>query len=151
MTSYLAKIIIVRTNDFYYTCSDNNDPAYSICICLRPGRYLCMFKYLMWLQVFFSGQQTPQTINSPGPRLVLLFKAGSKSASGFKAQYRFETGECWTKKVKTSRYHCHLKFIYFNEIDEWNIFVVWIWATTASSALYRGISIKLIFVAFCKM
>jgi len=39
----------------------------------------------------FCGQQTPQTINSPGPRLVLLFKAGSKSASGFKAQYRFET------------------------------------------------------------
>ena len=38
------------------------------------------------------GQASPQTINSPGPRLVLLFKAGMKSASGFKAQYRFETG-----------------------------------------------------------
>eukprot|EP00090_Calanus_glacialis_P014380 TRINITY_DN23170_c0_g1_i1.p1 TRINITY_DN23170_c0_g1~~TRINITY_DN23170_c0_g1_i1.p1 ORF type:complete len:870 (-),score=100.53 TRINITY_DN23170_c0_g1_i1:1263-3872(-) len=39
----------------------------------------------------FCGQTTPQTINSPGPRLVLLFKAGSKPGSGFKAQYRFET------------------------------------------------------------
>lgn len=40
-----------------------------------------------------QNQQPPQTIYSPGPRLVLLFKAGSKPGSGFKAQYRFETGK----------------------------------------------------------
>lgn len=43
--------------------------------------------------LLIPGQQTPQTIYSPGPRLVLLFKAGSKPGSGFKAQYRFETGK----------------------------------------------------------
>ncbi len=38
------------------------------------------------------GKSTPQEIHSPGPRLVLLFKAGPKPGSGFKANYRFETG-----------------------------------------------------------
>jgi len=39
----------------------------------------------------FCGTRTPNEIHSPGPRLVILFKAGSKPGSGFKANYRFET------------------------------------------------------------
>jgi len=39
----------------------------------------------------FCGKKTPSEIHSPGPRLVILFKAGSKPGSGFKANYRFET------------------------------------------------------------
>ena len=39
----------------------------------------------------FCGKALPQTVQSPGPRLVLLFNAGSKSGSGFKARFRFET------------------------------------------------------------
>ena len=59
----------------------------------------------------FTGQQTPQTINSPGPRLVLLFKAGSKSASGFKAQYRFETGKIDMVLIVTTG-HCYQSIRY---------------------------------------
>jgi len=39
----------------------------------------------------FCGKETPPTIHSPGPRLVLLFKGGETAGSGFKAQYTFET------------------------------------------------------------
>ena len=39
----------------------------------------------------FAGKETPPSINSPGPRLVLLFKGGDTAGSGFKAQYTFET------------------------------------------------------------
>ncbi|XP_023327852.1 dorsal-ventral patterning tolloid-like protein 1 isoform X2 [Eurytemora carolleeae] len=39
----------------------------------------------------FCGKTTPTVINSTGPRLVILFKAGSKPGSGFKANYYFET------------------------------------------------------------
>ena len=44
---------------------------------------------------FYLGQKTPKKINSPGPRLVILFKAGSKSGAGFKANYSFETGNIY--------------------------------------------------------
>ena len=39
----------------------------------------------------FCGKEQPQTVQTPGPRLVLLFNAGSRSGSGFKARFRFET------------------------------------------------------------
>ena len=39
----------------------------------------------------FCGKDQPQTVQTPGPRLVLLFNAGSRSGSGFKARFRFET------------------------------------------------------------
>jgi len=39
----------------------------------------------------FCGANPPEEIHSPGPRLVILFKAGSKPGVGFKANYRFET------------------------------------------------------------
>ena len=80
-----------------------------------------------WLQTHdtrsFAGQQTPQTINSPGPRLVLLFKAGSKSASGFKAQYRFETGEdffnCCLFIFSFSHNEIHLLMMYSLSGSRW--------------------------------
>ena len=40
----------------------------------------------------YLGANPPEEIHSPGPRLVILFKAGSKPGVGFKANYRFETG-----------------------------------------------------------
>jgi hypothetical protein len=54
-----------------------------------------------------AGKTTPQEIHSPGPRLVLLFKAGPKPGSGFKANYRFETGTSTTlyvlqEKIRTA-------------------------------------------------
>ena len=42
--------------------------------------------------IIYLGKTTPTVINSTGPRLVILFKAGSKPGSGFKANYYFETG-----------------------------------------------------------
>ena len=64
--------------------------------CGEKSFYFGSLSLFFQQSLFFvvPGQASPQTINSPGPRLVLLFKAGMKSASGFKAQYRFETGEC---------------------------------------------------------
>jgi hypothetical protein len=41
----------------------------------------------------FCGKSVPGEVKTPGPRLVLLFNAGSKPGSGFKARYAFETGE----------------------------------------------------------
>ena len=32
----------------------------------------------------FCGKDLPQTVQTPGPRLVLLFNAGARSGSGFK-------------------------------------------------------------------
>ena len=71
--------------------------------------------------LLIPGQQTPQTIYSPGPRLVLLFKAGSKPGSGFKAQYRFETGKkpfCIQAFTQPGRLEKKLKceMIYFQNI-----------------------------------
>ena len=40
----------------------------------------------------FCGKSVPGEVKTPGPRLVLLFNAGSKPGSGFKARYAFETG-----------------------------------------------------------
>ena len=47
----------------------------------------------------FCGKSLPDRIKTPGPRLVLLFNAGSRPGSGFKATFHFETGEflCWRK------------------------------------------------------
>lgn len=39
----------------------------------------------------FCGRTAPPVVTTPGPRLVLLFKAGSKPGSGFKANFKFET------------------------------------------------------------
>ena len=39
----------------------------------------------------FCGRTPPPVVKTPGPRLVLLFKAGIKPGSGFKASYNFET------------------------------------------------------------
>jgi len=39
----------------------------------------------------FCGRTAPPMVKTPGPRLVLLFKAGSKPGSGFKANFKFET------------------------------------------------------------
>jgi hypothetical protein len=39
----------------------------------------------------FCGDTNPPQVKTPGPRLVLLFKAGSKAGSGFKANFKFET------------------------------------------------------------
>ena len=39
----------------------------------------------------FCGRTPPPTVKTPGPRLVLLFKAGAKPGSGFKANFKFET------------------------------------------------------------
>ena len=39
----------------------------------------------------FCGRTTPRTVKTEGPRLVLLFKAGAKPGSGFKANFKFET------------------------------------------------------------
>ncbi len=41
----------------------------------------------------FCGKDLPERVKTPGPRLVLLFNAGSRPGSGFKATYHFETGE----------------------------------------------------------
>ena len=41
----------------------------------------------------FCGKSVPGEVKTPGPRLVLLFNAGSKPGSGFKARYAFETGQ----------------------------------------------------------
>ena len=49
------------------------------------------FQHHFHLQIYL-GKTTPTVINSTGPRLVILFKAGSKPGSGFKANYYFETG-----------------------------------------------------------
>ena len=39
----------------------------------------------------FCGRETPPTVKTEGPRLVLLFKAGQKPGSGFKGNFKFET------------------------------------------------------------
>ena len=39
----------------------------------------------------FCGRSTPPIVKTEGPRLVLLFKAGAKPGSGFKANFKFET------------------------------------------------------------
>lgn len=39
----------------------------------------------------FCGKTLPPEVKTPGPRLVLLFKSGSKPGSGFKAMFNFET------------------------------------------------------------
>ncbi len=39
----------------------------------------------------FCGDANPNPVKTPGPRLVLLFKAGNKPGIGFKANFRFET------------------------------------------------------------
>ena len=40
----------------------------------------------------FCGTDLPQEVETPGPRLVLLFNSGNKPAQGFKAKFTFETG-----------------------------------------------------------
>ena len=39
----------------------------------------------------FCGKDMPELVKTPGPRLVLLFNAGKRSGSGFKARFHFET------------------------------------------------------------
>ncbi len=39
------------------------------------------------------GAALPPVVRSPGPRLVLLFNAGARPGSGFKAKFHFETGQ----------------------------------------------------------
>ncbi|XP_059082755.1 cubilin-like isoform X2 [Tigriopus californicus] len=39
----------------------------------------------------FCGKSIPTRVKTPGPRLVLLFNAGTRPGSGFKAKFRFET------------------------------------------------------------
>ncbi len=39
----------------------------------------------------YCGKDLPERIKTPGPRLVLLFNAGSRPGSGFKATFHFET------------------------------------------------------------
>ena len=41
----------------------------------------------------FCGTDLPEEVETPGPRLVLLFNSGNKPAQGFKAKFTFETGE----------------------------------------------------------
>ena len=41
----------------------------------------------------FCGTDLPPEVESPGPRLVLLFISGNKPAHGFKAKFAFETGK----------------------------------------------------------
>jgi hypothetical protein len=41
----------------------------------------------------FCGKGLPERVKTPGPRLVLLFNAGTRPGSGFKARFHFETGE----------------------------------------------------------
>ena len=48
----------------------------------------------------FCGKDLPERVKTPGPRLVLLFNAGSRPGSGFKARFHFETGE---ENRKTTR------------------------------------------------
>ena len=40
----------------------------------------------------FCGTDLPEEVETPGPRLVLLFNSGNKPAQGFKAKFTFETG-----------------------------------------------------------
>jgi len=39
----------------------------------------------------FCGTDLPEEVETPGPRLVLLFNSGNKPAQGFKAKFTFET------------------------------------------------------------
>ena len=50
----------------------------------------------------FCGTDLPQEVETPGPRLVLLFNSGNKPAQGFKAKFTFETGNKNLKLVKTN-------------------------------------------------
>ena len=59
---------------------------------------LCFNSHLIHFSFFrnpdytFCGDNLPREVMTPGPRMVLLFKAGSKPGSGFKARFQFETG-----------------------------------------------------------
>lgn len=77
---------------------------FNVPLSTEPSRYACGDGYL---KVYTKGQEekyhydkhdyefcgtaTPPVVKTEGPRLVLLFKAGAKPGSGFKANFKFET------------------------------------------------------------
>ena len=81
-----------------YSLTNNKSNLYILSTCLNTHltreHWTVLFhdvQHNFLLQIYL-GKTTPTVINSTGPRLVILFKAGSKPGSGFKANYYFETG-----------------------------------------------------------
>ncbi|XP_071744912.1 LOW QUALITY PROTEIN: cubilin [Lepeophtheirus salmonis] len=58
----------------------------------------------------FCGKQDPEAVRTPGPRLVLLFNAGSKPGSGFKALFKFETEYLIPIGTPSPEGHCEFTY-----------------------------------------
>ena len=60
----------------------------------------------------FCGRETPPTVKTEGPRLVLLFKAGQKPGSGFKGNFKFETEYLIPIGTPAPEGGCHFTYRY---------------------------------------
>lgn len=88
----------------------------------------------------FCGKSIPTRVKTPGPRLVLLFNAGTRPGSGFKAKFRFETGMFHVVveiTIPKSRWHS------FSERDS-----SWSWNVSVNT---NKLSISLCFCHSCRI